>query len=64
MLSEGRPGVDNVFSLHDGNLRLEVNKPTHERAGLQGTLLPNEGRKHVKARFGKLFRGEYPWRSN
>ncbi|KAI7270932.1 hypothetical protein KC345_g7316 [Hortaea werneckii] len=51
MLSEGRPGVDNVFSLHEGNLRLEVNKPTYERVGLQGTPLPNEGRKHVKARF-------------
>ncbi|KAI6862819.1 hypothetical protein KC343_g12414 [Hortaea werneckii] len=51
MLSEGRPGVDNVFSLHEGNLRLEVSKPTYERAGLQGTPLPNEGRKHVKARF-------------
>lgn len=55
MLSEGRSGVDSVFSLHEGHLRLEVNKPTYERAGLQGTPLPNEGRKHVKARFGKAF---------
>ncbi|KAK4547394.1 hypothetical protein LTR36_001050 [Oleoguttula mirabilis] len=51
MLSQGRPGIDHVFSLCDGNLRLEVDKPTYERMGLQGKAMPNEGRKHVKARY-------------
>lgn len=54
MLSEGRPNVDHVFSLFDGILRLEVDKPTYERLGLEGKAVPNEGRKHVKARFGNL----------
>jgi ribonucleases P/MRP protein subunit RPP40 len=51
MLSEGRPGIDQVFSLIEGVLRLEVDKPTFERMGLQGKAIPNEGRKHVKARY-------------
>ena len=36
MLSEGRPGIDNVYSLHQGELRLEVSKEIYERTGLQG----------------------------
>ncbi|KAI9656789.1 MAG: hypothetical protein M1821_003428 [Bathelium mastoideum] len=31
MLSEGRPTVDNCFSLRDGVLRLELDQPTYER---------------------------------
>lgn len=53
MLSEGRAGVDNRFSLSEGILRLEVDKPTFEKAGLEGTPIPSEGRKHVKARYGR-----------
>lgn len=53
MLSEGRTGVDNVFSLSDGVLRLEVDKPTFEKMGLEGKVIGSEGKKHVKARFGK-----------
>ena len=51
MLSEGRPGIDHVYSLIEGVLRIEVGKSTYERMGLQGTVIPNEGRKHVKARY-------------
>ncbi|WPG99638.1 Hypothetical protein R9X50_00245700 [Acrodontium crateriforme] len=51
MLSQGIPGIDNVFSLAHGILRLEVNKSTYERMGLQGTPTPSHGRKHVKARY-------------
>ncbi|KYG47276.1 hypothetical protein M433DRAFT_133131 [Acidomyces richmondensis BFW] len=51
MLSEGRPGIDQVFSLRDGILRLEVDKPIYERMGLDAKPIRSEGRKHVKARF-------------
>ncbi|KAJ9648068.1 hypothetical protein H2199_001845 [Coniosporium tulheliwenetii] len=51
MLSEGRPAVDNVFSLRDGVLRLEIDKPTYERCGLAGKPIPDGGRKHTKARY-------------
>jgi len=54
MLSEGRPGIDHIFSLTDGILRLEVDKPTYERTGLQGKAVQSEGRKHVTARFGTV----------
>ena len=53
MLAQGRPGVDHLFSLADGILRLEVDKPTYERLGLQGKPMPSEGRKHVKSRYGR-----------
>lgn len=55
MLSEGRPGIDNVFSLREGVLRLEIDKPTFERMGLDGRAIPTEGRKHIKARYGMSF---------
>ncbi|KAK1094389.1 hypothetical protein LTR48_000378 [Friedmanniomyces endolithicus] len=51
MLSQGRPGIDPVYLLSEGMLRLEVNKVMYERMGLEGKLIPGEGRKHVKARF-------------
>jgi ribonuclease P/MRP protein subunit RPP40 len=53
MLSEGRSGIDTVFSLSEGILRIEVDKPTYERLGLEGKVVGGEGRKHIKARFGK-----------
>lgn len=52
MLSEGRPGIDHIYSLSEGVLRLEVNRATFERIGLEGKAIPSQGRKHVKARFG------------
>ncbi|KAK0785726.1 hypothetical protein LTS16_010879 [Friedmanniomyces endolithicus] len=51
MLSQGRPGIDPVYTLSEGLLRLEVNKVMYERMGLEGKAIPGEGRKHVKARF-------------
>lgn len=53
MLSEGRSGTDNVLSLADGFLRIEVDKPTFEKMGLEGKAVTGEGRKHVNARFCK-----------
>jgi len=53
MLSEGRSGTDNVLSLSDGVLRIEVDKPTYQKLGLEGRAVGSEGRKHVKARFGE-----------
>jgi len=60
MLSEGRPGLDHVFSLSNGVLHLEVDKPTYERMGLEGKAIPSEGRKHVKARFGTIAQIQRP----
>lgn len=51
MVSEGRPGVDNIFSLRRGILRLDIDKESYERAGLQGQTIRGKGRKHTKARF-------------
>ena len=53
MLSAGRIGFDNVYSLCDGILRLEVDKATYERMGLDGVAIPSGGRKHVKTRYGE-----------
>jgi len=54
MLSEGRSGTDTVFSLSDGILRIECDRSTYEKLGLEGKVVGGEGRKHIKARFGKL----------
>ncbi|KJX96992.1 ribonuclease p protein subunit [Zymoseptoria brevis] len=52
MHSSGRPGMDSpILSLSNGVLRIEVDKPTFERLGLEGKSMPTFGRKHVKARF-------------
>ncbi|KIW91244.1 uncharacterized protein Z519_08140 [Cladophialophora bantiana CBS 173.52] len=51
MLSEGEAGVDNVYSLKQGVLRLELSKDSYERAGLQGKPIPSGGSKHVKLRY-------------
>lgn len=52
MLSEGRRGIDTFFTLIDGILRLEVDKATFERLGLEGKVIPTPGRKHGKVRYG------------
>jgi ribonucleases P/MRP protein subunit RPP40 len=36
MVSEGRIGVDDIFSLNGGVLRLSLVKETYEKAGLVG----------------------------
>ena len=60
LLSSGRPGIDPVFSLSEGILRLEVDKTTFERMGLEGKAIPSEGRKHVKARYGNVSASKSP----
>nr|POE71357.1 hypothetical protein CFP56_62452 [Quercus suber] len=51
MRSQGRPLIDSVYTLSAGILRLEIDKPTFERMGLEGQVIPSAGRKHVKARY-------------
>ncbi|PGH32180.1 ribonuclease P/MRP protein subunit RPP40 [[Emmonsia] crescens] len=51
MISEGRSGEDNVYTLKDGVLRLELDKNSFERAGLDGKPIRNGGRKHVNERY-------------
>ncbi|KAH7414091.1 ribonuclease P 40kDa subunit-domain-containing protein [Phaeosphaeria sp. MPI-PUGE-AT-0046c] len=51
MLSEGRPLIDNRFELYDGILRLELDRQTYERCGLQGVPIEDGGKKHKKARW-------------
>jgi ribonuclease P/MRP protein subunit RPP40 len=52
MLSQGRHGIDQTFRLLNGTLHIEVDKPTHERLGLQGGKPISSGaRKHVPARY-------------
>ncbi|CAD6587543.1 MAG: hypothetical protein ASARMPREDX12_002930 [Alectoria sarmentosa] len=53
MLSEGRPGVDDRYSLTDGILRLELAKDKYERCGLVGQSMRDAGRKHIKTRYGE-----------
>ena len=52
MRSEGRPLVDNVFTLYEGVLRLEVDRRTYEKCGLQGISVEDGGRKHQGQRWG------------
>jgi len=52
MVSEGRPHVDNCFTLSQGVLRLDLDKATYERCGLVGKPVSSPGRKHVTTRFG------------
>ena len=52
MLSVGTTDHNNVYSLHEGILRLEVDKATYESMGLGGTAIPSGGRKHVKTKYG------------
>ena len=54
MLSEGRSGTDHVLSLMDGVLRIEVDRSTYQKLGLEGRAVGGEGSKHVKERFGEL----------
>ncbi|KAF2461054.1 ribonuclease P 40kDa subunit-domain-containing protein [Lineolata rhizophorae] len=51
MLSEGQPSRDNVYSLVDGTLHLEMDKATYEQCGLVGEPVEYGGKKHSKARY-------------
>ncbi|KAL4920229.1 ribonuclease P 40kDa subunit-domain-containing protein [Aspergillus aurantiobrunneus] len=51
MISEGRSGLDNVFTLRDGVLKLELSKEDYERTGMTGKPVRTGGKKHAKERF-------------
>ena len=51
MLSRGRPGLDPLYTLRNGTLRLELPKEVYERTGLVGSAIRDGGRKHVKTHF-------------
>ncbi|KAJ5777993.1 hypothetical protein N7520_001239 [Penicillium odoratum] len=51
MISEGRAGLDTVFTLRDGLLKIEAGKEIYERIGLSGKSIRSGGRKHNKERF-------------
>ncbi|KAF2198656.1 hypothetical protein GQ43DRAFT_443139, partial [Delitschia confertaspora ATCC 74209] len=53
LLSSGRPNIDDshIFSLRAGILRIELDRATYERCGLQGRPIEDGGKKHKKARF-------------
>jgi ribonuclease P/MRP protein subunit RPP40 len=51
MLSEGRPLVDNRFELYEGVLKMELDRPTYGRCGLQGVPIEDGGKKHKKQRW-------------
>ncbi|KAI9794692.1 MAG: hypothetical protein M1833_007408 [Piccolia ochrophora] len=52
MISEGRAGVDNTYSLCDGVLRLSLDKETYERAGLVGKPSGTAKMQRKKGRWG------------
>ncbi|KAL5332922.1 ribonuclease P 40kDa subunit-domain-containing protein [Aspergillus crustosus] len=51
MISEGRSGLDNVYTLKDGVLKLELGKEEYEKTGLTGKSIRTGGKKHTKERF-------------
>ncbi|KAL4977527.1 ribonuclease P 40kDa subunit-domain-containing protein [Aspergillus desertorum] len=51
MISDGRSGLDNVFTLKEGVLRLELGKEDYEKTGLTGKPIRTGGKKHAKERF-------------
>ncbi|KUJ07937.1 uncharacterized protein LY89DRAFT_691255 [Mollisia scopiformis] len=51
MLSEGRLGVDNVYSLREGVLTLHLDKESYERAGLVGQPEGVKGKRGTKPRW-------------
>lgn len=53
MISSGRPLIENRYRLLEGILRLELDKATYERCGLEGRPMASAGRKHVKQRYCK-----------
>ncbi|KAK3323679.1 ribonuclease P 40kDa subunit-domain-containing protein [Cercophora scortea] len=51
MLSEGRRGIDNVFSLRNGTLTMYLDKEAYERAGLVGMPHGVKGKRGLKPRW-------------
>ncbi|RDW66264.1 hypothetical protein BP6252_09899 [Coleophoma cylindrospora] len=52
MLSEGRIGVDNVYTLREGALTLHLDKESYERAGLVGKPDVVTGKRGTRPRWG------------
>ncbi|KAI0553415.1 ribonuclease P 40kDa subunit [Xylaria curta] len=51
MLSEGKVGTDNVFSIKDGKLMMYLDKETYERAGLVGKPHGVKGGRGLQSRW-------------
>ncbi|RDW94136.1 ribonuclease P protein subunit p40 [Aspergillus mulundensis] len=51
MISEGRSGLDSVYTLIDGVLKLELGKEDYEKTGLTGKPVRTGAKKHAKERF-------------
>jgi ribonuclease P/MRP protein subunit RPP40 len=51
MLSEGKQGVNDVYSLRDGVLTLALEKESYERAGLAGEPDGAKGKRGARARW-------------
>ncbi|KAI5304020.1 hypothetical protein KEM56_006949, partial [Ascosphaera pollenicola] len=51
MVSEGRPGVNSIYTLSDGILRLELDKSIYEKVGIVGKAVKHGGRTHIKERY-------------
>ncbi|KAI9371451.1 ribonuclease P 40kDa subunit-domain-containing protein [Aspergillus egyptiacus] len=51
MISEGRSGLDNVYTLKDGVLKLELGKEDFEKTGLTGKPVRTGGKKHASERY-------------
>lgn len=58
--SQGRPGVDSIYTLYNGILRLELPRDLYERAGLSGSPVRDGGRKHIKERFAVVINLRLP----
>lgn len=54
MLSEGTIGVDNVFVLKSGHLRMFIDKETYERAGLVGKPYGVKGKRGLKPKWSEF----------
>ncbi|KZM18458.1 Ribonuclease P [Ascochyta rabiei] len=51
LLSAGREKVDTRIEIVRGVLRIEMDRPTYERAGLVGVAMEDGGKKHARARW-------------
>jgi ribonuclease P/MRP protein subunit RPP40 len=58
MLSEGTIGVDNVFVLKSGQLKMFLDKETYERAGLVGKPYGIKGKRGLKPKWGQSLEWE------
>jgi ribonuclease P/MRP protein subunit RPP40 len=54
MLSEGRRGIDNVFTLRSGRLVMFLDKEAYEKAGLVGKPQGVKGKRGLKPRWGMI----------